>query len=229
MDFRWMTLAAIALVAAQANAAEPQDLRSDRQKMSYALGTEAGRNVRRLGLDLDIDAVAQGMKDALSGAKPLMSEDEIEEMRRRYRAEMRKNRDEARQRAAQENAERGAAFLAENKAKPGVVTLPSGLQYRILVAGNGRKPTDQDTVECHYRGTLIDGKEFDSSYRRGAPATFALARVIPGWREALQLMPVGSKWQLVIPPQLAYGARGAGREIGPHATLVFEVELLAIK
>jgi len=171
----------------------------------------------------------RGLKDALSGAKPLMSDEEIDAMRRKYRAEMQRKRAAAMERAAQENAERGAAFLAENKAKPGVVTLQSGLQYKILKAGEGPKPTAKDTVECHYRGTLIDGKEFDSSYRRGAPATFPLAGVIPGWREALQHMPVGSKWQLVIPPQLAYGARGAGHDIGPNATLVFEVELLAIK
>ena len=128
-----------------------------------------------------------------------------------------------------ENKKEGTAFLARNKTKQGVVTLPSGLQYKILKAGNGKKPVGADTVECHYRGTLINGTEFDSSYRRGQAASFPVSGVIPGWTEALKLMPVGSKWQLFIPPQLAYGAQGSGRDIGPDATLIFEVELLAIK
>ena len=132
--------------------------------------------------------------------------------------------------AVDNNKKEGAAFLARNKTKQGVVTLPSGLQYKILKAGNGtKKPIGSDTVECHYRGTLINGTEFDSSYRRGQPASFPVSGVIPGWTEALKLMPVGSKWQLFIPSQLAYGAQGAGRDIGPDATLIFEVELLAIK
>jgi FKBP-type peptidyl-prolyl cis-trans isomerase FklB len=131
--------------------------------------------------------------------------------------------------AGEENKKAGEAFLAQNKGKQGVVTLPSGLQYKILKAGNGKKPTENDTVECNYRGTLINGTEFDSSYRRGQPATFGVGQVIPGWREALQLMPVGSKWELYVPPDLAYGERGAGRDIGPNSTLVFEVELLGIQ
>ena len=126
------------------------------------------------------------------------------------------------------NKKEGDTFLAANKAKPGVTTLPSGLQYKVLKEGTGPKPTPTDTVECNYRGTLIDGKEFDSSYKRGEPATFPVTGVIKGWTEALQLMPVGSKWQLVLPPDLAYGERGAGADIGPNATLVFEVELLSI-
>ena len=127
------------------------------------------------------------------------------------------------------NQKEGVAFMDENKTKEGVVTLSSGLQYKILKASSGKKPVETDTVECHYRGTLINGTEFDSSYRRGEPAAFPVSGVIPGWTEALKLMPVGSKWQLFIPPQLAYGAQGAGRDIGPDATLIFEVELLAIK
>jgi FKBP-type peptidyl-prolyl cis-trans isomerase len=127
------------------------------------------------------------------------------------------------------NKKEGEAFLAANKSKPGVVTLPSGLQYKILTAGTGPKPTATDSVNCNYRGTLIDGKEFDSSYKRGKPVTFPVTGVIKGWTEALQLMPVGSKWQLFIPSDLAYGDRGAGADIGPGATLVFEVELISIE
>jgi len=229
MKQQWVLLLAVALLAAGANAAETQVLTSDKQETSYAIGTEAGRNLQRLGLDLDVDALVKGLKDALSGVKPLMSEEELGARRRAYQADMMHKLAQAKEMAAQENAKAGQAFLAANKSKPGVVTLPSGLQYRVLKAGAGSKPTDKDTVECQYRGTLVDGKEFDSSYSRGTPATFKVAGVIPGWREALQLMPVGSKWQLAVPPQLAYGARGAGHAIGPNATLVFEVELLAIK
>jgi FKBP-type peptidyl-prolyl cis-trans isomerase FklB len=127
------------------------------------------------------------------------------------------------------NLKLGTAFLEANKAKPGVVTLPSGLQYKILTAGTGPKPTAADTVVCNYRGTLIDGKEFDSSYKRGQPTSLPVGRVIKGWSEALQLMPVGSKWQLVIPPDLAYGDHGAGPDIGPNATLIFELELISIQ
>jgi FKBP-type peptidyl-prolyl cis-trans isomerase FklB len=136
---------------------------------------------------------------------------------------------EAKKAAAAENKTKGEAFLAENKKKEGVVTLPSGLQYKILKAGEGPKPTAEDSVKCNYRGTLIDGKEFDSSYKRNEPATFPVKGVIKGWTEALQLMPVGSKWQLFIPPDLAYGERGAGELIQPEATLIFEVELLSIE
>ena len=136
---------------------------------------------------------------------------------------------QATKRAEEENKKKGDAFFAENKTKQDVVTLASGLQYKILKAGDGKTPAENDTVVCHYRGTLIDGAEFDSSYKRNQPATFPVKGVIKGWIEALQLMSVGSKWQLFIPPELAYGAHGAGRDIGPNATLIFEVELLAIK
>ncbi len=171
----------------------------------------------------------KAIKDVLSGEKLLMSEAELRSTMRTFQAELRQRQAVARTKAAEDNKKQGDAFLAENKTKEGVVTLPSGLQYKILKAGDGKTPTDADTVECHYRGTLINGTEFDSSHLTGKPATFKVTAVIPGWKEALKLMPVGSKWQLFIPPQLAYGERGAGHEIGPNATLVFEVELLAIK
>ncbi len=143
--------------------------------------------------------------------------------------EVRKQQQEKMQEAGAANKTEGEAFLAANKSKDGVVTLPSGLQYKILTAGTGPKPTASDSVVCNYRGTLINGTEFDSSYKRGQPATFGVGQVIKGWTEALQLMPVGSKWQLFIPSSLAYGERGAGAEIGPNATLIFEVELLSIQ
>jgi len=143
--------------------------------------------------------------------------------------EMRAKQAQATKELAEKNKQAGEAFLAENKKKDGVVTLPSGLQYKILKAGDGPKPSAEDTVVCQYRGTLIDGKEFDSSYKHNQPATFPVNRVIKGWTEALQLMPTGSKWQLFIPPDLGYGDRGAGADIPPDATLIFEVELVSIK
>ena len=158
-----------------------------------------------------------------------MTEAEAQAVLTQLQADMRKKQEEKTQQAGEANQKEGEAFLAANKAKPGVVTLPSGLQYKILKEGTGPKPTATDSVVCNYQGTLINGTEFDSSYKRGEPATFPVNGVIKGWTEALQLMPVGSKWQLFIPPDLAYGARGAGADIGPNATLIFEVELLSIK
>jgi FKBP-type peptidyl-prolyl cis-trans isomerase FklB len=158
-----------------------------------------------------------------------MTDEDLNKTMKDFQAGLRAKQAKARKMAAEDNRKEGVAFLAENKKKEGVVVLPSGLQYKILKKGAGKKPKEADTVEIHYRGTLINGTEFDSSHRTGEPATFKVSAVVPGWREALKLMPVGSKWQLFIPPQLAYAERGAGREIGPNATLIFEVELLGIK
>jgi len=169
------------------------------------------------------------LKDALTGGKTLLTDDEARAALTAAQAEVRAKQQEKMQQASAENKKEGDAFLAANKAKDDVVTLPSGLQYKILTAGTGPKPAASDTVVCNYRGTLINGTEFDSSYKRGQPATFPVGGVIKGWTEALQLMPVGSKWQLFIPADLAYGDRGAGADIGPGATLIFEVELLSIQ
>jgi len=195
-----------------------------------------GKSMERDGVDVDPNVFLRGLKDALSNAKPLLTDDETQAVMlalqtevQKTRQEQQKAQEEKMQQAAEKNKTEGEAFLAANKTKEGVVTLPSGLQYKILKQGTGAKPTASDSVVCNYRGTLIDGTEFDSSYKRGQPATFPVAQVIPAWTEALQLMPVGSKWQLFIPSELGYGARGAGAGIGPNATLVFDVELLSIK
>jgi FKBP-type peptidyl-prolyl cis-trans isomerase len=164
-----------------------------------------------------------------SGGKLLMSEEDLRAAKSVYQVEMREKQVVAVRRAAEENKQAGIAFLAENKGKEGVVTLPSGLQYKILKAGDGKTPAASDTVECNYRGTLLDGTEFDSSYSRGQPAKLTLSAIISGWREALKLMPVGSTWQLFVPPELAYGERGNGRGVGPNETVIYEMELLAIK
>lgn len=204
-------------------------LQTDKDKTSYALGLSIGKGLHRDSVDVDLNILLRGLQDALAGGKTLLTDDEAQAAMVALQNNVRKAQEEEMQQAGEKNKAAGEAFLAANKTKEGVVTLPSGLQYKILTAGTGPKPTASDSVVCNYRGTLMDGKEFDSSYKRGQPATFPVGQVIPAWTEALQLMPVGSKWQLFIPSELAYGARGAGADIGPSATLIFEVELLSIK
>lgn len=204
-------------------------LTTQKQKFSYALGMNLGQGMHEQSVDVDPDIVARGMKDAASGAKPLLTEEEARQVMMEVRTQVQKAQQAKMQQEADTNKKAGAAFLEANKSKPGVVTLPSGLQYKIITAGTGPKPTASDTVVCNYRGTLIDGKEFDSSYKRGQPATFPVSGVIKGWTEALQLMPVGSKWQLFIPSDLAYGERSPSPDLGPDSTLIFEVELISIQ
>lgn len=204
-------------------------LKDKRDKLSYALGMNLGTKLKQDQIDVEPNALVQGLKDMLAGSKPLMTEDEARATLMQWQSELQAKQEEKMKQAADVNKKEGEAFLAANKAKDGVVTLPSGLQYKIVTAGTGPKPTASDTVVCNYRGTLINGTEFDSSYKRGQPATFPVGRVIKGWTESLQLMPVGSKWQLFIPPDLAYGEHGAGNDIGPNATLIFEVEVISIQ
>ena len=229
MNFKWLAIALLLFAAAPIHAQEQQALTTQKEKIGYAIGVDAARNFKRLGLDFDLETLIKALHDVYSGNKLLMSDEEMLTVMTAYQKEITQKQADAAKIAAEKNKKEGDAFLAANKAKEGVITLPSGLQYKILKEGDGKKPTDADTVQVHYRGTLIDGTEFDSSFKRGQPATFPVKQIIPGWREALKLMPVGSKWQLFIPPELAYGARGAGSDIGPNATLIFEVELLAIK
>jgi FKBP-type peptidyl-prolyl cis-trans isomerase FklB len=188
-----------------------------------------GANLHKQSVDVDPNIVAQGLRAALAGGKTLLTQEEAQAALMEVQNDLRKKQQEKMQVTGEANKKEGEAFLAANKAKEGVVTLPSGLEYKILKAGTGPKPTSSDSVVCNYRGTLLNGTEFDSSYKRGQPATFPVGGVIKGWTEALQLMPVGSKWQLFIPSSLAYGERGAGGDIGPNATLIFEVELMSIQ
>jgi len=216
----------------QSPAAESQDastLKTQKDKISYAIGMNVGTSLRRGSIDVDPNIVGQGLQDALAGGKTLLSEEEVRATLTELQNDVRKKQQEKMQQAGEANKKEGDAFLAANKGKEEVVALPSGLQYKVLSAGTGLKPTASDSVVCNYRGTLIDGKEFDSSYKRGQPATFPVSGVIKGWTEALQLMPVGSKWQLFVPSELAYGERGQGADIGPNAVLIFEVELLSIQ
>jgi len=225
----WTAVLGAWLLAAQASAGETPVLKTPQDNTSYGIGVDVGRNFKKQGVEVDLDLMVKGIKDGLSGGKLLLPDKELRKIMNAFQGELRQKQAEATRIAAVENKKKGDAFLAENKTKAGVVSLPSGLQYTILKAGSGKTPTDADTVEVQYRGTLIDGTEFDSS-EAGQPATFKVkGGVIPGWTEALLLMPVGSKWQVFVPPQLAYGSRGAGRDIGPNETLIFEVELIAIK
>jgi FKBP-type peptidyl-prolyl cis-trans isomerase len=219
---------AIGVVAARARAARAPALHTQRDKASYAMGAAWARNLQRQAVEIDVALVARGLEDALSGKALLMGEEELRATMVALQGELTQRKARSAKTAAEAREQQGRAFMAENAKKEGVVSLPSGLQYKILKAGHGRRPTDADAVECRYRGSLVDGTEFDSS-PHGKPATFDLAGVIPGWREALNLMPAGSRWLLFIPPELAYGARGAGSRIGPSTTLVFDLELLAIK
>jgi FKBP-type peptidyl-prolyl cis-trans isomerase FklB len=218
MKLRMIVVLGILFLASQVNAQEKPVLKSQKEKVSYIIGTDIGGNLKRQSVDVDPNILARGIQDALSGAKPLLSKEEIQETMVAFQKEM-----------ADKQKQRGEAFLSENKKKEGVKTLPSGLQYKVVKAGTGKKPKVNDTVTVNYRGTLIDGTEFDSSFRRGQPATFQVSGVIPGWTEAMQLMAEGAKWQLFIPPNLAYGERGAGGLIGPNATLIFEVELISVQ
>jgi FKBP-type peptidyl-prolyl cis-trans isomerase FklB len=217
------------LLAGVAVAQDAPALKDQKEKRSYALGMDLGNQLRKMSIELDPDLFAKGLKDALTGSKTLLTEAEVRAAVSELQAGLKLGVAQARKAGAENNKKAGDAFLTENQKKEGVVTLPSGLQYRILKAGDGKKPTIDDTVVCHYRGTLVDGTEFDSSYKRNQPATFPIKGVIKGWTEALQLMPVGSKWQLFIPSDLAYGERGAGTAIEPNATLIFEVEILSIQ
>jgi FKBP-type peptidyl-prolyl cis-trans isomerase len=230
MLFRFVVILGFSLFAASAGAADNTSiLKTQKDKVSYSVGLDMGRTLKSQSIEVDPSVVARGLQDALSNKKPLMTEEEIQKVM--MEAQKQKQALTATQSRAlgEKNLKEGDAFLAENKKKKGVVTLPSGLQYKILTEGKGKKPKATDTVTTHYKGTLIDGTEFDNSTKRGQPASFPLNGVIPGWTEALQLMPVGSKWELFIPGALAYGPRGSGSEIGPNATLVFEVELLSIE
>ncbi len=203
------------------------------EKFSYALGMSIGnglgQNLKKQSVEFDANQVAEGLKASLAGGKTLLTPEEAQDVLKQVQTEIQEKQSAKMKAESDKNKADGDAFLAANKDKEGIVVLPSGLQYKILTEGTGPKPTLSDTVVCNYKGTLIDGKEFDSSYKRGNPATFPVKGVIKGWTEALQLMPVGSKWQLFVPANLAYGQQAMGADIPPNSTLIFEVELVSIQ
>jgi len=229
MKLQLIVALGILFLVSQVSAEENLVLKNQKDKVSYIIGMEIGKNFKKQSIDIDPDILTKGIKDAISGGKPLLTEQEIQENMVTFQKEMMAKQEELAKKLGENNKKEGEVFLAENKKKDGVKTLPSGLQYKVTKAGTGKKPKLTDTVTTQYRGTLIDGTEFDSSYRRGQPVSFPVTGVIPGWTEALQLMEEGAKWQLFIPPNLAYGERGAGRDIGPNATLIFEIELVSIQ
>jgi FKBP-type peptidyl-prolyl cis-trans isomerase FklB len=220
----WVIAIAVPALAADESPAPT----SKKDKISYSIGMDIGSNLKRQELDLNADALAAGLKDALSGGKTKLTQDEVRQVLTDFQQELQAKMQERTQQLGEKNKKDGESFLAENKKKSGVKTLPSGLQYKVITEGKGASPKETETVTTNYKGTLVDGTEFDSSYKRGEPATFPVNGVIKGWTEALQLMKIGSKWQLFVPADLAYGPRGAGQVIGPNATLIFEVELVSI-
>jgi len=210
------------------SATEPVKPTTENDKISYSVGYRLGGDFKRQEIEINPDMLIQGMKDAAGGGEPVMTEQEMMNVMTTMANRVKAAQMEKQKQQGADNLKAGEAFLAENAGKEGVTTLPSGLQYRVLTAGEGKSPQKSDQVTVNYRGTLIDGTEFDSSYSRGKPATFGVGQVIPGWTEALQLMKAGDKWEIYIPSKLGYGERGAGAKIGPNSALVFEVELISV-
>jgi FKBP-type peptidyl-prolyl cis-trans isomerase FklB len=226
---KYLTMAwFIVFLAATVCAAQEPVFKTEKEKVSYIIGTSVGRDLKRQGIDVDGDVLVRGLKDALAGAQPAITDQDAQETMKVFRQEMTAKKQAETKKSAEENKKQEEAFLAENAKKEGVQTLSSGLQYKVLKEGPGEKPTLNDTVTVNYRGTLLNGTEFDSSYKRNQPATFPVNGVIRGWTEALQMMKTGSKWQLFIPAKLAYGEAGAGDHIPPNAMLIFDVDLLSI-
>jgi FKBP-type peptidyl-prolyl cis-trans isomerase len=224
-----ITLISIGLVSCdQTTETTEMSLDSQEQRISYGIAMNMGRRMKAEGVPIDADAFAEGLRDALSGAEAKMSDDEINAEMMAMQEQMQAEQEAEMQAASNVNLEAGRAYLAENAGAEGVQTTDSGLQYRVLRAGSGAKPTSADSVEVHYEGRLINGSVFDSSYSRGEPVTFGVTQVIPGWTEALQLMSEGAEYELTIPSELAYGAGGAGGAIGPNEVLIFKVELLSV-
>lgn len=213
---------------AQPAEALPEGLQSLPQRAGYAIGFNMGTNMLQQEVDIDLEAMIRGLRDGLGDAAAALTDEQLQATMQEFQQQMVAKQQEMQEMALSENKAAGDAFREDNAAKEGVQTTESGIQYEVLEAGEGAKPTASDQVTVHYKGTLVDGTQFDSSYERGQPATFQVGGVVKGWQEVLQMMPAGSKWRVVIPPDLAYGDRGSPPRIGPGSTLVFEIELLSI-
>ena len=230
MKFEWVIILWVLFLTGLANAAENAILKDQKDRVSYSIGVDMGNKVKNISVSVDVDLLVKGIKDALSGTMFLMTEQEIRDTLATLQKEIARKSEEQRKALGEKNKKQGEEFLAGNKKKEGVVTLPSGLQYKVLKAGTGKTPKDTDRVRIHFRGSLVDGTEFENTYRSiGQPIFYPVKGIMPGWTEAFKLMQEGSKWQLFIPPDLAFGERGSGRLIGPNATLIFEVELVSIE
>ncbi len=224
----WTVIISMVLFLGVGFAADSPQVKEENDRVSYSVGYQVGGDFKRQGVALNPDLLVKGIQDAISGGKPLMTQQEMNKTLVDLKKKIVTAQREEQKKAAEKNLAEGKKFLEGNAKKAGVTTLPSGLQYKVIAKGTGASPKKTDSVTVHYKGTLIDGTEFDSSYKRGKPATFRVDGVIAGWTEALQLMKPGAKWQLFIPPNLAYGERGAGPRIGPNSTLIFEVELIKV-
>jgi FKBP-type peptidyl-prolyl cis-trans isomerase FklB len=224
-----LVAAALSLAVSTAYAANTTALATDVDKLSYSIGTDLGKNFKRQGIEINPAMMAKGLQDGLSGGTLLLTEDQMKEVLNKFQRELMTKRTAEFSKKADENKAKGEDFLKDNKQKQGIVTLPSGLQYKIITEGKGEKPGKEDTVTVEYTGKLINGEVFDSSERTGKPATFKLSQVIPGWTEALQLMPVGSTWEVYVPANLAYGDKSVGGPIGPNETLIFNIHLISVK
>jgi len=228
MKTRLMTVLAVGLLASLVRAEDKAAFKDPKEKASYSIGANWGNSLKRQEVEVDLEATIKGLRDGLAG-KSVLTDQELREVLNSLNQDIRAKMEEKRKHLGETNKQEGEKFLAENTTKPGVITLPSGLQYKVLAEGSGESPKSNDVVTANYRGTLIDGTEFDSSSKSGQSLVRPANMLIKGWTEALQLMKPGAKWQLFIPPDLAYGERGSGAQIGPNATLIFEMELVSFK
>jgi len=227
MKIKLVAVALGLVMSTSINAADA--LKSDLDKLSYSIGTDLGKNFKSQGIEVNPTVLADGIKDGMSGANLKLTDDQMKDVLTKFQKDLMEKRTAEFNKKAEENKVKGEAFLAKNKSKEGVVTLPSGLQYKIVKNGTGAKPSKDDNVTVEYKGTLMSGEVFDSTEKTGKPATFKLSQVIPGWTEALQLMPVGSTWEIYVPSNLAYGQRSVGGPIGPNETLIFNIHLISAK
>lgn len=230
MKMKLVTAAVLGLAMSTAMAAnDATSLATDKDKLSYSIGADLGKNFKNQGIDINPEALAKGMQDGMSGSQLILTEQQMKDVLNKFQKDLMAKRSAEFNKKSEENKVKGESFLKDNKAKTGVVVLPSGLQYKIIDTGTGAKPGKSDTVTVEYKGTLIDGTVFDSTEKTGKPATFQVSQVIPGWTEALQLMPAGSTWEIYVPAELAYGPRSVGGPIGPNETLIFKIHLISVK
>lgn len=227
MKMKLVTAAVMGLAMSTAMAAtDAASLATDKDKLSYSIGADLGKNFKAQSIDINTEALAKGMQDSISGTQLILTEEQMKETLSKFQKDLVAKRTAEVNKKVEENKAKSDKFFAENKTKEGVITLPSGIQYKIIEAGKGAKPSKEDTVTVEYTGRLIDGTVFDST-EKAKPVSFPLDKVIPGWTEAIQLMPAGSTWEVYIPPQFAYGTRGAGQKIGPNETLIFKIHLIS--
>jgi FKBP-type peptidyl-prolyl cis-trans isomerase FklB len=229
MKMKLITAAVLGLAMSTTIAADATSLTTDKDKLSYSIGADLGKNFKTQGIDINPEALSKGMQDGMSGAQLILTEQQMKDVLNKFQKDLMAKRTSEFNKKSEENKTKGEAFLTSNKGKAGVVALPSGLQYKVIDAGTGAKPGKSDTVTVEYTGHLIDGTVFDSTEKTGKPATFQVSQVIPGWTEALQLMPAGSTWEIYVPSGLAYGPRSVGGPIGPNETLIFKIHLISVK